>query len=69
MVIAAKTDQENSRLPGTICSAAKEIEEAGGQCEFPSKVSPLFLEDVIIQIRLGGSLMACFPALGVRQFD
>jgi citronellol/citronellal dehydrogenase len=37
VVIAAKTDQENSRLPGTIYSAAKEIEEAGGQC-LPLKV-------------------------------
>lgn len=37
VVIAAKTDQENPRLPGTIYSAAKEIEEAGGQC-LPLKV-------------------------------
>src|SRR5271170_1327656 len=32
VVIAAKTDQENPRLPGTIYSAAREIEAAGGQC-------------------------------------
>jgi hypothetical protein len=32
-------------------------------------VSPLFLEDVIIQMRFGGSLMACFPVRGFRQFD
>jgi len=37
VVIAAKTDQQNPRLPGTIYSAAKEIEEAGGQC-LPLKV-------------------------------
>jgi citronellol/citronellal dehydrogenase len=37
VVIAAKTDQENPRLPGTIYSAAKEIESAGGQC-MPLKV-------------------------------
>ena len=37
VVIAAKTDQENPRLPGTIYSAAKEIEAAGGQC-LPLKV-------------------------------
>jgi citronellol/citronellal dehydrogenase len=37
VVIAAKTDQENPRLPGTIYSAAREIEAAGGQC-LPLKV-------------------------------
>jgi citronellol/citronellal dehydrogenase len=37
VVIAAKTDQENPRLLGTIYSAAKEIELAGGQC-LPLKV-------------------------------
>ena len=37
VVIAAKTEQENPRLPGTIYSAAKEIESAGGQC-MPLKV-------------------------------
>jgi citronellol/citronellal dehydrogenase len=37
VVIAAKTDHENPRLPGTIYSAAKEIEAAGGQC-LPLKV-------------------------------
>jgi citronellol/citronellal dehydrogenase len=37
VVIAAKSDQENPRLPGTIYSAAKEIEAAGGQC-LPLKV-------------------------------
>jgi citronellol/citronellal dehydrogenase len=37
VVIAAKTDEESSRLPGTIYSAAKEIEKAGGQC-LPLKV-------------------------------
>jgi citronellol/citronellal dehydrogenase len=37
VVIAAKTDQENPRLPGTIYSAAKQIEAAGGQC-LPLKV-------------------------------
>jgi citronellol/citronellal dehydrogenase len=37
VVIAAKTDQENSRLPGTIYSAAKAIAEAGGEC-LPLKV-------------------------------
>jgi citronellol/citronellal dehydrogenase len=37
VVIAAKTDQENPRLPGTIYSAAQEIEAAGGQC-LPLKV-------------------------------
>ena len=37
VVIAAKTDQENPRLPGTIYSAAKEIEAAGGEC-LPLKV-------------------------------
>src|SRR5260370_6442649 len=37
VVIAAKTEQENPRLPGTIYSAAKEIEAAGGQC-LPLKV-------------------------------
>jgi citronellol/citronellal dehydrogenase len=37
VVIAAKTDQENPRLPGTIYSAAEQIEAAGGQC-LPLKV-------------------------------
>jgi citronellol/citronellal dehydrogenase len=37
VVIAAKTDQENPRLPGTIYSAAQEIEAAGGHC-LPLKV-------------------------------
>jgi citronellol/citronellal dehydrogenase len=37
VVIAAKTDQENPRLPGTIHSAAKAIEAAGGRC-LPIKV-------------------------------
>jgi citronellol/citronellal dehydrogenase len=37
VVIAAKTDQENPRLPGTIYSAAREIEAAGGRC-LPLKV-------------------------------
>ncbi len=31
IVIAAKTAEENPKLPGTVYSAAKEIEEAGGQ--------------------------------------
>jgi len=31
IVIAAKTAEENPKLPGTIYTAAKEIEEAGGQ--------------------------------------
>lgn len=37
VVIAAKTDVENPRLPGTIHSAAREIEAAGGKC-LPLKV-------------------------------
>jgi citronellol/citronellal dehydrogenase len=37
VVIAAKTDQENPHLPGTIYSAARAIEAAGGQC-LPLKV-------------------------------
>ena len=32
VVIAAKTAEPNPRLPGTIFSAAREIEAAGGQC-------------------------------------
>ena len=32
IVIAAKTAEPNPRLPGTIFSAAREIEVAGGQC-------------------------------------
>ena len=32
IVVAAKTDQPHPTLPGTIHSAAEEIEEAGGQC-------------------------------------
>jgi citronellol/citronellal dehydrogenase len=32
IVIAAKTAEPNPRLPGTIFSAAREIEAAGGQC-------------------------------------
>ena len=32
IVIAAKTADPNPKLPGTIYSAAREIEEAGGQC-------------------------------------
>ena len=31
ITIAAKTAEPNSKLPGTIYTAAKEIEEAGGQ--------------------------------------
>ena len=34
-----------------------------GACEFPLKVSTSFLEDVIIDFRLRGPLMACFQAL------
>src|SRR3984885_5640762 len=37
VVIDAKTDEESSRLPGTIYSAGKEIEKAGCQC-LPLKV-------------------------------
>jgi citronellol/citronellal dehydrogenase len=37
VVIAAKSDQENPRLPGTIYSAAEAIEKAGGRC-LPLKV-------------------------------
>jgi citronellol/citronellal dehydrogenase len=37
IVIAAKTDEPNAKLPGTIFSAAKEIEDAGGQA-LPLKV-------------------------------
>jgi citronellol/citronellal dehydrogenase len=37
VVIAAKTDTENPRLPGTIYSSAAEIEAAGGKC-LPLKV-------------------------------
>ncbi|KAI6171191.1 NAD(P)-dependent oxidoreductase [Aphelenchoides bicaudatus] len=32
IVILAKSVTENPRLPGTIFSAAKEVEEAGGRC-------------------------------------
>ncbi|XP_028391725.1 hydroxysteroid dehydrogenase-like protein 2 [Dendronephthya gigantea] len=32
IVIAAKTAQAHPKLPGTIYTAAKEVEEAGGQC-------------------------------------
>jgi len=32
IVVAAKTDTPHPKLPGTIYTAAKEIEEAGGQC-------------------------------------
>jgi len=32
VVIAAKTAQAHPKLPGTIYTAAKEVEEAGGQC-------------------------------------
>jgi citronellol/citronellal dehydrogenase len=37
IIIAAKTDEPNAKLPGTIFSAAKEIEDAGGQA-LPLKV-------------------------------
>jgi citronellol/citronellal dehydrogenase len=37
VVIAAKSDREDPRLPGTIYSAAKAIEAAGGEC-LPLKV-------------------------------
>ena len=32
IVIAAKTAEPHPKLPGTIYTAAKEIEEAGGKC-------------------------------------
>jgi citronellol/citronellal dehydrogenase len=32
IAIAAKTVEEHPKLPGTIYTAAKEIEEAGGKC-------------------------------------
>ena len=32
IIIAAKTTEPNPNLPGTIYSAAKEIEEIGGTC-------------------------------------
>ena len=32
IVIAAKTAEPNPKLPGTIYSAAKEIEQLGGRC-------------------------------------
>lgn len=32
IVIAAKTAQPHAKLPGTIYTSAKEVEEAGGQC-------------------------------------
>lgn len=37
IVIAAKTDQDHPKLPGTIFSAAKEVEKAGGKA-LPVKV-------------------------------
>lgn len=47
IVIAAKTSDPNPRLPGTIFSAAKEIEEAGGKA-LPLMVDIRY-EDQIIQ--------------------
>jgi citronellol/citronellal dehydrogenase len=52
VVIAAKSDQENTRLPGTIYSAAKEIEAAGGQC-LPLKVDIRDELQVVVAVAAG----------------
>ena len=45
VVIAAKTTEPHSKLPGTIFTAAAEIEEAGGRC-LPLKVDVRNEEEV-----------------------
>jgi len=45
IVIAAKTAEEHPKLPGTIYSAAKEIEAAGGKC-LPLQVDIRFEDQV-----------------------
>ena len=45
VVIAAKTAEENPRLPGTIFTAAREIEEAGGKA-LPLQVDVRFEEQL-----------------------
>lgn len=57
VVIAAKTDRENPRLPGTIYSAAKEIEAAGGQC-LPLKV------DIREESQVAGAVAAAQERFG-----
>lgn len=51
VVILAKTDKPHPKLPGTIYSAAKEIEAAGGQC-LPIKCDIRSEESVKEAIRL-----------------
>ena len=55
IVIAAKTDVESSKLPGTIFSAAKEVEAAGGQA-LPFKVD----------VRDEASIQAAVNAVGAK---
>lgn len=54
IVIAAKTVEENSRLPGTIYSAAKEIELEGGPC-LPLQVDIRDEQQVAEAVRAGVS--------------
>ena len=63
LVAALPAVEELQHGPWHIRRAARVAEP---HCEFPLKVSPHFLEDVIIQMRLGASLTACFPALTCR---
>ena len=43
VIIAAKTDKPHPKLPGTIHTAAEEIEKAGGKCVL---ISPTTGEDI-----------------------
>jgi len=52
IIIAAKTEKEHPKLPGTIYSAAKEIEEAGGKA-LPLVCDIRFEEQVIASIAKG----------------
>ena len=49
IIIAAKSVEENPKIPGTIFSSAKEIEDAGGKC-LPLQVDVRYEDQVITAI-------------------
>ena len=52
VIIAAKTTEANPKLPGTIHTAARQIEQAGGAC-LPVQTDIRDEEQVLLAVRLG----------------
>ncbi|XP_008477977.1 hydroxysteroid dehydrogenase-like protein 2 [Diaphorina citri] len=52
IVIAAKTAEPHPKLPGTIYSAAKEVEDAGGRSSWGSKCFSLDTLDALLSFQV-----------------